>query len=374
MELLQRGYPSVRVLRNDRNLGYALPNNQGARASEARYIAILNNDTRVDRNWLRPLVDYLEANPKALMAGSLVLDWDGRKVDFMRSGMSAFGEGFQLGYGKPVEDAPAAPEPQLFVNGAGFLARRKDFLAIGGFDERYFAYYEDVDLGWRAWVLGWDVMLVPASRVYHRHHGTSRRFGHERLEMVFARNAMMSVVKNYEAATLERLLPVMLLAQFKRIERMAGIPSSEFRFSPDDPGAILGATLPRDVPRGPDLGQWLAGIRAGTVSLRHEMAKLAVRLIQPGAMVYPRFMAARFAAMSDVLDAWPDLLETRRWIQEHRRRPDTEIVPLFRLDEQMRSSEPPFHSAREYTEAWIRAAEAARVGFLLPRGPRPPGA
>lgn len=371
-EFLATSYPTVRVLRNDRNLGYALPNNQGARASEADYVAILNNDTRVDRNWLRPLVDYLEANPRVLMAGSLVLDWDGKKVDFMRSGMSAFGEGFQLGFGKDLAEAPARPEPQLFVNGAGFLARRAELLEMGGFDERYFAYYEDVDLGWRAWVLGWEVMLVPESRVYHRHHGTSSRFGFEKLDLLFARNAMMSVIKNYEDATLDRLLPIMLLAQFKRIERMASIPSSTFRFSPDDPSALLAATLPRDEGRGRNLREWLIGVRAGVVSPRHEVAKWLVKIVQPGAMVYPRFMAARFTAMSDVLDAWPDLMERRRWIQERRRRPDAEIEPLFRLEEQQRSTDPPYHAAREYTEAWIRAAEAEGLGTLVPRGLRLP--
>ena len=81
------------------------------------------------------------------------------------------------------------------------------FLEVGGFDETYFAFFEDVDLGWRTWVLGYECWFIPDAVVYHRHHGTIERFGKPRERYLLERNALATIFKNYGDETLARTLP-----------------------------------------------------------------------------------------------------------------------------------------------------------------------
>ena len=78
------------------------------------------------------------------------------------------GFGFQPSYGKPYKQGEIAPRDLLFACGGSMAARRDVFLACGGFDEDYFAFFEDIDLGWRLWVLGYEVVFVPSSVAYPR--------------------------------------------------------------------------------------------------------------------------------------------------------------------------------------------------------------
>jgi hypothetical protein len=97
------------------------------------------------------------------------------------------------------------PEPALFACGGAMAVERARFLAAGGFDADYFAYFEDVDLGWRLWVLGEHVLYVPAAVAYHRHHGSA--IDPTRWRFLLERNALASLFKNYDDANLEVVLP-----------------------------------------------------------------------------------------------------------------------------------------------------------------------
>ena len=96
------------------------------------------------------------------------------------------------------------------------VVRRRLFLEVGGFDDSFFAFFEDVDFGWRLWVLGYEVRYAPKSRVYHRHHGTIERFGYARERYLLERNALATIFKNYEDETLARALPATIVLALSR--------------------------------------------------------------------------------------------------------------------------------------------------------------
>ena len=218
LEMIRENYPHVKIIENSRNMGFAYANNQAAKVAKGEYVAFLNNDTRVDKNWLIELLRPIYKNKEVVASGSKVLSIDGKKIDFAGGMINFEGKGFQVDYGIPVEDDRSHKYRFLpFVNGGAMMIDRKVFLDAGGFDEDFFAYYEDVDLGWRLWVLGYKVIFSPRSIVYHHHHGTSRAVSEDRLRFLKERNSIYSVFKNYDDENLSKVLSATLSSVFNRI-------------------------------------------------------------------------------------------------------------------------------------------------------------
>ena len=83
-----------------------------------------------------------------------MLDWEGETVDFVDAALSFYGHGFKLHVGRRDTSIPTTRADVLFASGAAMVVRADVFERVGGFDERYFMFFEDVDLGWRLWLLG----------------------------------------------------------------------------------------------------------------------------------------------------------------------------------------------------------------------------
>src|SRR5438067_13861978 len=98
-----------------------------------------------------------------------MIDWAGKKIDFQAGSLNVHGFGFQRSYGLPVDQQNLQHRQLLFACGGSMLVQRDVFLAVGGFDPDYFAFFEDVDLGWRLWLLGYRVTRAPTAITYHRH-------------------------------------------------------------------------------------------------------------------------------------------------------------------------------------------------------------
>lgn len=218
VSFIKKRFPRVRIIRNRNNTGFARANNQAAAQAVGDYIAFLNNDTRVDKNWLIELLKPIYKNMEVAASGSKVLSFDGKSLDFVGGMINFEGKGFQIDYGIPSgEDKYHLHKYLPFVNGGAMMINRKIFLESGGFDGDFFAYYEDVDLGWRLWVLGYKVVFAPKSIVYHHHHGTSKTFGEDRLRFLKERNSLYSVFKNYDDSNLARALSGTLASIFNRV-------------------------------------------------------------------------------------------------------------------------------------------------------------
>lgn len=214
VEFVRQKYPMVKVICNDHNEGFAKPSNDGARAASGEYVAFLNNDMRVERDWLIELLHSLRANDAACV-GSVILNWNGELLDFAGGGISFAGFGLQSDFHAPMKEMePKLGEDRelLFACGGAMLMKRALFLSCGAFDEDFFAYYEDVDLGWRLNVLGHKVVLSVKSRVRHRHSGTSRSIPKERVKYLMERNKFYACYKNYGDERLYRVFfPSVLL-------------------------------------------------------------------------------------------------------------------------------------------------------------------
>src|SRR4051812_26534043 len=211
VELVRSRHPEVRVLSLPTNLGFGGGNNAGADAATGKYVVFLNNDMWVDPGCLRGLVSALEAHPEAASVAAKILNWDGTAYDFAGAGMHFAGFGYQEGFGEPVRaDGYSEVRPLLFACGGAMLVDRAIFLDVGGVDDDFFIYYEDSDLGWRLWLLGHTVVFAPNAVVRHRHHGTMSAFSDHRKQVLYKRNALSSVIKNYEDANLGPVLSATL--------------------------------------------------------------------------------------------------------------------------------------------------------------------
>src|SRR5581483_7257636 len=156
--------------------------------------------------------------------------WDGKAIDFVGGAVNFYGHGFQPLHGRPAgEDDTDAIRPVLFACGGSMAARRDVFLASGGFDEDYFAFFEDIDLGWRLWVLGYRILYVPTATAYHKGHATGSKLPAHQLRVLYERNAMATLIKNYDDANLARVLPAALLLAGKRALVYGKVHDEPFR-------------------------------------------------------------------------------------------------------------------------------------------------
>jgi GT2 family glycosyltransferase len=217
-EALNRDYPYVKVMSHHTNLGFAQPNNLAARAARGEYLALLNNDVRIPSRWLKdmvsPLLDRDRQAEGVVCTAGRIMNWQGDRHDFNGAGLSFCGHGISVHLGWPTS-APApqpdrSPVPVLFGCGASMLIRRDVFLELGGFDDDYFAYYEDVDLGLRLWSAGYRVLFVPGAVTHHHHRGTAAVLPPGEHLYLLERNALFTLFKNVETRYLERFLPAAL--------------------------------------------------------------------------------------------------------------------------------------------------------------------
>lgn len=220
---VSRQHPEVRLITSPHNLGFCAGNHRLVEAAEGDVIAFLNNDTRPRRDWLAALVAALREAPADVAAVSgQIVDWPGERLDFGRGIMTFDGHAFQLGFGHALKTAetPAAGEELLFACGGNMLIRRASFLAAGGFDESYFAYLEDVDLGWRLWAGGERIIFAPDAIVHHRSMATSAQLGNENRGLLFERNAFITAYKNYEEGLWQQIMPAILLTFIHRTQTL----------------------------------------------------------------------------------------------------------------------------------------------------------
>ncbi len=176
--LVEEKYPEVELITHLRNEGYAGGVNAGfERAIErgAEYAAPFNNDAVADKDWLKHLVEYLDKHPKTGIAACKLLTDDGKQLDSTGDYYTVWGLPYPRGRGEWDLDKYDHKTDIFAASGGASLYRVSMLEHIGLFDERFFAYYEDVDLSFRAQLRGWKITYVPGSIAYHEIGGTSNR-------------------------------------------------------------------------------------------------------------------------------------------------------------------------------------------------------
>jgi GT2 family glycosyltransferase len=195
-------HPWVRLIVNRRNLGFAASCNTGAAAARGRYIVLLNNDTEPESTWLAELARAVAAHPAAAIVASKLLLYD-RRETLHTTGDMLGSDGIPHNRGVWEEDRgqyDAAAE--IFSGCGGASAYRRDvWQALGGFDEDFWMYLEDVDLGFRARLLGCEAVFAPQARVYHR---LSQSGGDTLASYYVGRNTIWLIAKNMPRSLLLR--------------------------------------------------------------------------------------------------------------------------------------------------------------------------
>ncbi len=159
--------PRVRIVKHPENLGFAAANNRAAALSAAPFIVTLNPDAFAEPDWLERLIAAAERYGAQSVASLQLSDEDPGVLDGAGDCMSIAGVAWRGGYGQPRARAPAAAAEIFAACAAAALYRRAAFEAAGGFEERFFCYYEDVDLGFRLRLAGGRCVLEPSAVVRH---------------------------------------------------------------------------------------------------------------------------------------------------------------------------------------------------------------
>ena len=290
---VEQHYPGARLIRSDRNLGFCGGNNLGTAAASHEWLFFLNDDTRVDRRLLRAAFDTATRH-RAACVGAFVLDWSGRHVDYAGGGVNFEAHGFQHGVESSQPDRWKRERTVAFANGAATLVRRDAYLAAGGFPNAYFAYYEDVALGWALWLLGHQVWLSPDAIVYHRHHGTSVRSANAARQRNCERNACFTLLTHASDALLPDLLTASLLLAAERVTMsigLGGIIDDRIAFNDDHRLAASARLDPRLYIR----------------QLRAELLRRGAR------REHGVFGSLSRVGLSGVLDAFGSLYRLARW-------------------------------------------------------------
>ena len=212
-QLVAEQHPWARLIVNRRNLGFAASCNTGAAAARGRYIVLLNDDTEPEPTWLAELAADVVAHPQAAVIASKLLLYD-RRDTLHTTGDLLVADGIAHNRGVWETDAGQYDEAgQIFSGCGGASAYRKDvWQALGGFDEDFWMYLEDVDLGFRARLLGCEVVFAPSARVYHR---LSASGGDTLSSYYVGRNTIWLIAKNMPRPLLLRNAPHIIRRQVR---------------------------------------------------------------------------------------------------------------------------------------------------------------
>jgi len=369
---VRQAYPDVRLLELPDNRGFAAGNNAGAQAARGTYLAFLNNDMRVDPRWLIEMVEAIQTADDVVSVGARILTWDGSGIDFVGGTLNFYGMGFQ------PEDMVKASEgvhEVLFACGGAMLIRRDIFLESGGFDESFFAYFEDVDLGWRLWVLGYRVLLAPRAVAYHRGHATGKKFEVERRALLYERNALAAILKNYGDETLSRVLPAALLLTARRAVMTSGLDKRQFRMETqprpstlwppsNEPPPLAEGQMRRELEMLlREYGLWAVSKEIVRRILRFFYVR-SVYQIKRDIVFVPRASMSPLLALDDIADMMPAIWAQREAIQAQRRRSDAEILPLFGNPFHPHPPDPAYLALQQ------RLVEIFHIDSLFPAGER----
>ncbi len=185
----------LKTIRNRENLGFCTANNQGIAASSGEFVALLNNDAEAEPEWLKSLLSAFEGRPAVGMAASKILVYeDPSRID--KAGHLIYLDGQNRGRGSGELDVGQYDqlEEVLWPDGCAAMYRRSMLDEIGGFDEDFFAYGDDAELGLRARIAGWECLYVPQAVVRHHRGATLGVLSSRRLHLI-ERNRLLLAAK-----------------------------------------------------------------------------------------------------------------------------------------------------------------------------------
>jgi len=282
LQVLRQKYPQARVIAYEKNLGFAAPHRIAAQKAKGEVLAFLNNDMRVHPEWISAALNCLDFDQGIVCVSSKILTWDGKYIDFCSGSLQYLGyaEQYQNNF---LHDQEAI----LFPCGGAMFIHREVFLEAGCFDDDYFAVFEDVDLGWRLWMMGYQVVMSQKSISYHKGHATLDTKNTVQKRYLMHKNALITIIKNYEEENLKKILPVALNLALKRALLFLGVNKKQFYFWEN---------------------------HSGNIALNNDSIEGLLHLV----------------VLDDVMEDFENIQQKRAAIQHKRMRRDDEILPYFK--------------------------------------------
>jgi len=245
-QAIREALPGIELVESTENRGFAGGCNLGVARSTGEFVAFLNSDAKPEPEWISAAIATFAEFDDVAAVASKVLDWEGRTVDYIDSGLTWFGKGYKPFVGETAGTLGNRPKDVLFGTGSAMFVRRGAFDELGGFDESFFMFYEDVDFGWRLNLRGWRYRYQPLSVALHKHHGTVGKFGSFKETYLLERNALFTLYKNLESRALDEALPASLALTVRRAISQSGLDSTEFDFRNNADDEQLVESVPRE--------------------------------------------------------------------------------------------------------------------------------
>ena len=225
IEVIQNQFPSVKIIQNTGNFGFAKGYNEALQFVEEAYYALVNSDIEVTEHWLAPILELFETQPETAIIQPKLLDFK-KKTHFEYAGGAG---GFIDKYGYPfcrgrifdtVEEDKNQYDDEIeifWASGACFFIRKEAYQKLNGFDADFFAHQEEIDLCWRAFNSGYKTKYTSKSIVYHV-GGATLNEGNPRKTFLNFRNSLLMLTKNLPK---NKLLPIIFVRMI--LDGLAGI-------------------------------------------------------------------------------------------------------------------------------------------------------
>ena len=213
ISFVKANFPSVKIIKNESNLGFAGGYNEALKHIDAEIYALVNSDIEVTENWLQPIIETFENEPKTAIIQPKILDFK-RKEYFEYAGAAG---GFIDEYGYPYcrgrifetlekDNGQYNDNCEIFwASGACFFIRSSVYKELNGFDADFFAHQEEIDLCWRAFNKGYKIKYISESVVYHV-GGATLQQGNPKKTFLNFRNSLLMLTKNFQKINYYRIL------------------------------------------------------------------------------------------------------------------------------------------------------------------------
>jgi GT2 family glycosyltransferase len=204
---IHENYPQVKLVCLDKNTGFAVGNNIGAKYCRGKFLALINNDTVLDKDWLIELVKQAVREPNAVYGSKMLWYSNHDYIVYGGGKLFAWGDPCHLQtYARDMKDK-TEPTFTMYADGCGMLIPQDVFEKIAGFEESYFCYCEDIELSWKTWLAGYKIYFVPTAKFYHK---VSATMGGRSPMVIFLmwRNQLRNIIKFIEMPSLAYILPL----------------------------------------------------------------------------------------------------------------------------------------------------------------------
>lgn len=197
---IEHRYPQVKVIRSDRNLGFAGGNNLGIKASHGKYLFFINNDTLVESAVFKPLIDRLESAPKiGMVCPKIRFAWDNNPIQF--AGYTPLSRitmrNRSIGFGEEDHGQYDAAHPTPYAHGAAMMVKREAIEKAGLMPECYFLYYEELDWSMMFTRASYEIWYDPACTIYHKESQSTGQDSPLRTYYI-TRNRLLLVKRNWQ--------------------------------------------------------------------------------------------------------------------------------------------------------------------------------